>query len=579
MMVLMLFPVKWPKSIKAFGAILSWVSLDFINFVSPSCLGTPLNYYWRFMLLVIGTTVVIGVPWLFSYIRHKCWRRDPAKWEGAIKARFRDTYLLVMLFHPTVSGQAFYHFRCQHVGNETHGTSYLMVDYTIECYDATWYAMLVPVLSVIIFFSLGLPLVFAGVLYRRRHMLDDPATRRLWGILYSSFKPETYFYECLNMEFKVFLWAILVFFDRGSQFQMAFATMLCFIQLGLHARYEPYKEPVKNWLQYVGFAVVTTTAFGGLVLNSLELYKDIATLQDSKSKVREAQMQIDGFEGGLAFAMWAGIILIVTRVLFDIAKFLRKNQAKTMKFGRKLRRMCCRRCSCCGSSHTVAEASLEAEVELGEIKGSGTTAAATEGKGGDGEASAGIDVTDLQERERRARSTELGGGKWKDGGVDKINPFEEKGGDAVEEEDVEVGTRADVESKATLSHASAAIKKFLRRRNQSSGRGAEGLPVVCGDKEKESVNPVESASVGNTVGSRLNTYRSRTGSVASSRHSSRQMQTQPSVDGRAAAQPASGDVPAGEEEDGVKDSHKAGGGESKSDGVGHAMSRHGSITL
>ena len=108
MMVLMLFPVKWPKSIKAFGVVLSWISLDFINFVSPSCIGTPLNYYWRFMLLVVGTATIIVVPWLFSYIRHKHWRPDPAKWEGAVKARFRDTYLLVTLFHPTVSGQAFW---------------------------------------------------------------------------------------------------------------------------------------------------------------------------------------------------------------------------------------------------------------------------------------------------------------------------------------------------------------------------------------------------------------------------------------------------------------------------------------
>ena len=458
MMVLMLFPVKWPKSIKAFGVVLSWISLDFINFVSPSCLGTPLNYYWRFMLLVVGTAAIIVVPWLFSYIRHKHWRPDPAKWEGAVKARFRDTYLLVTLFHPTVSGQAFYHFRCQRVGNE----SYLMVDYTIKCYDATWKAMLVPILTVIVFFSVGLPLVFAVVLYRRRHMLDDPATRRLWGILYSSFKPALYFYDCINMEFKLILWAFLVFFDRGSQFQMAFATLLCFIQLGLHARYEPYKEPVKNWLQYVGFSVVTLTSFGGLVLNYLELYKEIAILQGSNVTVQEAQMQIDGFEVALAVAMWAGIILVVTRVLLGIAKFLKKNKAGIMQVGRKLRRVCCRPCGW-GGSAVEAEAEVEVRVELGEITGPEVKVDddeaddAAEAESGGDEAVVSVSTTassGTQESALRPTNGSDGGESKRD--VDLINPMNSG------------------KIKSLGAFAKSRSKRVLRRLSQSEREGGAG---------------------------------------------------------------------------------------------------------
>ena len=85
MIVLLLMPVEWPASIKAIGTMLtSMISLDFISFASPSCLGTPLNYYARFGLIILGTVLFIGVPWLFSFVRHKCWRPDPEKLEGAM---------------------------------------------------------------------------------------------------------------------------------------------------------------------------------------------------------------------------------------------------------------------------------------------------------------------------------------------------------------------------------------------------------------------------------------------------------------------------------------------------------------
>jgi hypothetical protein len=138
----------------------------------------------------------------------------------------------------------------------------------------------VPNLSVIVFFSLGVPLMFAEVLRGQWYLPsgcrsnrredddeeedvgeegeegeekeereegdddeDDNSTRRLLGIIFQSFKPGLHWFASVNMLFKLALYAILVFFDLGSQFQQATAAMLCFVQLGVHARYEPYKDP------------------------------------------------------------------------------------------------------------------------------------------------------------------------------------------------------------------------------------------------------------------------------------------------------------------------------------------------
>ena len=464
MMILLLFPVDWPDSLIALGTLLSGISLDFISFASPSCLGTPLNYYWRFMLLVIGTAIILSGGWVYSCLRYR--RRNPAKWRSAIKARLRDTYLLVMLLHPTVSGQAFYHYRCQRVGNETHFKNYLMVDYTIECYDATWYAMLVPNLSVIVFFSLGVPLMFAetlrgqwylpsGCRSNRREDDDeeedeeeeeegeegeegeeeeeeeeegddeeddeeDNSTRRLLGIIFQSFKPGLHWFASVNMLFKLALYAILVFFDLGSQFQQATAAMLCFIQLGVHARYEPYKDPFKNWLQYMGLALVVTTASGGLVLNYLDVTKALHLALDDKIKAAATERQIEGFKTALEFVMWVGIAVATVQMVFYAFKFLKRNE---VWLKRLLNKLCCCRCCCCRRNcrTTVAAVTVEASaVELGEIAaGFGGEEAAA----GQDEVRAGVSMTDMQERVRRSRSDELGGGEWKDDGDNRVNPL------------------------------------------------------------------------------------------------------------------------------------------------------------
>ena len=324
LMVVLTFPVDWPESIKAIGTLLSGISLDFVSIASPSCLGIQLNYNWRFGLLVIFTALILGGPWLFSYLRH---RRNNEKWEGAIKARFRDTFLLIVLLHPTVSGQAFYHFRCQSVGN----TSYLVVDYTLTCDDTTWYVMLLPVISVIVFFSLGVPLIFAEVLRRRKHKLHEAKTMKLLGVLYKGYKPELYWFESVTMLFKLALWATLVFFEEGSQFQLATASALCFIQVGIHAKFEPYKNPLKNWLQYVGLILVASTSFSGLVLNYLEVSKDFAVLQGDKVKIVNSRLHIRRFKTAITVFIWTGIILTVARLLYQAYKLAMMNRGRVSR--------------------------------------------------------------------------------------------------------------------------------------------------------------------------------------------------------------------------------------------------------
>ena len=125
-------------------------------------------------------------------------------------------------------------FRCRTI--EGDGT-YLMADYAQRCYDATWFAYLPLVAAVLLLFSLSLPLAIARILYARRALLydeDGVAIAQPLDILFAVYKREAYFFEAVQMGFKLALWAALVFFEHGSELQLAAALVVNVLQLCVH---------------------------------------------------------------------------------------------------------------------------------------------------------------------------------------------------------------------------------------------------------------------------------------------------------------------------------------------------------
>ena len=154
--VMTLFPVEWPDAVKDMGAIFEGLSID-VTFVSPACLGVPINFYSRFSISAGIVFASIIVPWIIGALvslvagcrggtpGHT--RRDdgeaggihsggveggerenggderPQRFGQKVRAtwyRVQPTAarysLIVMLFsHPAMSGQTFFFFSCQQI--------------------------------------------------------------------------------------------------------------------------------------------------------------------------------------------------------------------------------------------------------------------------------------------------------------------------------------------------------------------------------------------------------------------------------------------------------------------------------
>ena len=94
-----------------------------------------------------------------------------------VSHRLRDTCLVILLVHPTLSGYAFNFFNCKFVeeiggqydpNNNRTGYYYMAADYSQRCYDSTYNGVAILAVAVVVLFSLGIPLFFAVVLWRKR---------------------------------------------------------------------------------------------------------------------------------------------------------------------------------------------------------------------------------------------------------------------------------------------------------------------------------------------------------------------------------------------------------------------------
>ena len=81
------------------------------------------------------------------------------------------------------------------------------------------------------------------------------------------YREEAYFYETLNMFYKLALWSALVFFEHGSEAQLATALVINVIWLCVHIYAQPFGGEdsfLLNALQSGTLIITVYINFGGL---------------------------------------------------------------------------------------------------------------------------------------------------------------------------------------------------------------------------------------------------------------------------------------------------------------------------
>jgi hypothetical protein len=234
--IMLLFDAPWPELVIAIGRWASSITMElaFVSLTPASCTGLGASFYssyslWLAVLLLL--LFCLFLPALLDACRAR--RRDAQmQWSTALSTAkrlpdcLRDMLILVLLAHPSLTGRTLELFRCQQVLLPGRGlVSILMADYNVECRDGWWWGQLALHVVVLLGVSFGTIAAIVVLLYRRRHRLDHDDTVKYFGLLYLTYKPGRYYYEAVNMSFKVLLWMAAVMFDFGSELQLAAALV------------------------------------------------------------------------------------------------------------------------------------------------------------------------------------------------------------------------------------------------------------------------------------------------------------------------------------------------------------------
>ena len=280
--LILMTTTEWPDSIKQVQTtILQAVNFDFVTLASPTCAGIPMDYFTRFAALVVGVIMLIGTPWVLSFVYFHLVHKDAAHWIVSKQRRLKDTVTLLLLAYTTITIQAFKYFRCQRITNSAgDSTHYLMADFGVKCYEGNYWPRAICVILVLAVLSFGMPVANAVLLWRLRKQLDDDDIQQLFGTLYMMYRKDTRVVaESLTFGFRLLYLLALASFPPNSQYQSGLMMLICVAQIGVHIKMQPFSDSVDNALQYCGLALSFVPAFMGLLLSYAKVHAEYQSLR------------------------------------------------------------------------------------------------------------------------------------------------------------------------------------------------------------------------------------------------------------------------------------------------------------
>lgn len=150
--------------------------------------------------------------------------------------------------------------------------NYLRADYQIECDSAKHEALQIYAGFMIALYTVGIPLVYATLLFRSRETLVD-ADRRARdqhvnsiADLWVPYKPNRFYYEVIECSRRVLLASVVVFIYPNTAAQVAVALMMAVFFVFLPEGLAPFESRWDAWLSRTGHAIVFTSMYLALLL-------------------------------------------------------------------------------------------------------------------------------------------------------------------------------------------------------------------------------------------------------------------------------------------------------------------------
>merc|ERR1711991_318859 len=145
------------------------------------------------------------------------------------------------------------------------GAYYLDAEPSQACFSSQWFSMLPLAACGLAVYVLGMPVLFAIVLYKKRHHLSDSRVLLRYGSLYSPFRTKYYWGGLLMMAKRLLVVSVSVFASQVQAWLFAGLLSIFLTSLVIINKTEPYRYHPLNGLESRLDLVVCTLVVAGLL--------------------------------------------------------------------------------------------------------------------------------------------------------------------------------------------------------------------------------------------------------------------------------------------------------------------------
>ena len=248
--------------------------LGFFNFdlgwvLSASCV-VDIDFHDRLLISTITPVVALLFLACTYAVAVRINRGKPESLKIVQNKHVSMVLLLTFLVYSSVSSTLFRAFACEELDGDKY---YLRSDYRIECDSSKHRGFQVYAGVMIILYTVGIPALYSGLLFRDRHVLrieegdrgETPPRVTSTSGLWKPYTPKVFYYKVIECSRRILLAGVVVFIYPYTAAQIAVTLMIAFAFV-ISEALSPYSSPWDTWISRMGHVVVFFSMYAALLL-------------------------------------------------------------------------------------------------------------------------------------------------------------------------------------------------------------------------------------------------------------------------------------------------------------------------
>lgn len=262
--------VTYPHVYQSFLDTVNVLNFDlgWISQLSVGCL-FDIGIHGRLIIATIGPIMVVMFLGVTYVVAAKGSQGSAAALYSIRHKHMSTLLLLTFLVYSSVSSILFQMFACDKLED---GRKYLRADYRVECDSSKHIAVQIYAGFMIFLYTVGIPTLYASLLFRDRAVLKDEVRREAsqhtqsFSDLWKPYKPSIFYYEVVECGRRVLLTGVAVFIFPNTSAQIAVTLMIAFVFAMTSEGLAPFASRWDTWISRMGHVVVFASMYVALLL-------------------------------------------------------------------------------------------------------------------------------------------------------------------------------------------------------------------------------------------------------------------------------------------------------------------------